>query len=394
MITAALTLVGLLLLIPVAVLLLEVLAAFLPERTSALGDVQRTRFAVLVPAHDEAVGIVATLASIRPQMTSKDRLVVIADNCTDDTQKLAAQAGAEVIVRQDPSRRGKGYALDFGIRHLVADAPDVVIVMDADCMPGPGCLQTIAALAAISGRPVQAYYRVDMPALIKRQRPPAMLMATFASRVKNLARPLGMHRLGLPCQLMGTGMAFRWQLIAGADLANAEIVEDLVLGLNLAQSGYPPLFCPNAAVSSPFPGTEEGQDTQRARWETGHLTTIMKSVPKLLFDAIRRRDIGLLALALDAAVPPLAFLCILLFGYAALSSIHGMLSGVMLPLAIAAAGVAMVGAAIVLGWIKVGRDVVSFYELALAPAYIVSKLGLYCRILMGRRVEWIRSRRD
>ena len=113
-----------------------------------------------------------------------------------------------------------------------------------------------------------------------------------------------------------------------------------------------------------------------------------------MLDAIRRRDIGLLALSLDTAVPPLAFLCIVLIGYGALSAIYGFLSGVTMPLALAVSGLLMVGVAIVLGWIRVGRDVVSFYELALAPAYALSKLGLYGRVLMGRRVEWVRSKRD
>lgn len=394
MILVALILVGLLLLVPTAVLLLEVLAAFLPARADAPRTGTRPPFAVLVPAHNEAAGIAATLASIRPQLTSVDRLLVIADNCTDDTQKIASAAGAEVIARHDPMRRGKGFALDFGIRHLSLDPPDVVIVIDADCEPGPGCLETIAALAATSGRPVQALYRIDLPVLLEGQRPPAMLMATFAARLKNLARALGLQRLGLPCQLMGTGMAFPWPLISDAHLATSEIVEDLVLGLDLAQRGHPPLFCPQATVSSAFPATKEGQDSQRTRWETGHLTTIFKSVPKLLLDAIRRRDIGVLALALDTAVPPLAFLCIVLLGYGALSAIHGFLSGETMPLVLAATGLMMIGVAIVLGWIRVGRDVVSFRELAFAPAYALSKLGLYGRVLMGRRVEWVRSKRD
>ena len=276
MIWAALTVVGLLLLVPAAVLLLEVLAAFLPERPDESRAGTRPRFAVLVPAHNEAAGIAAALASIRPQVSNADRLIVIADNCTDDTQKIAVAAGAEVIERQDPLRRGKGYALDFGIRHLSADPPDVVIVIDADCVLGPGCLDAIAAQAAASGRPVQAQYRFDLPVLLEGQRPPAMLMATFAARLKNLARPLGLQRLGLPCQLMGTGMALPWQLISDAHLATSEIVEDLVLGLDLAQRGHPPLFCPKATVNSAFPATKEGQDSQRTRWETGHLTTIIK----------------------------------------------------------------------------------------------------------------------
>lgn len=63
---------------------------------------------------------------------------MVADNCTDDTARLASAAGAEVIERHDALLRGKGYALDFGVRHLAQQPPDVVIVVDADCQVAEG----------------------------------------------------------------------------------------------------------------------------------------------------------------------------------------------------------------------------------------------------------------
>src|SRR5262245_35167804 len=73
----------------VAILLLEVVAAIaLPSRKcSSCGDIVRQRGAVLVPAHDEST---ATLEDVRAQMVAGDRLIVVADNCTDDTVALAA----------------------------------------------------------------------------------------------------------------------------------------------------------------------------------------------------------------------------------------------------------------------------------------------------------------
>ena len=67
----------------------------------------------------------------------------------------------------------------------------------------------------------------------------------FAWRVKNWVRPLGLSSLGLPCQLMGTGMAFPWEVIADARLATGSLAEDLKLGLELAANGHPPVFCPS-----------------------------------------------------------------------------------------------------------------------------------------------------
>ena len=83
-------------------------------------------------------------------------------------------------------------------------------------------------------------------------------VAEFAFRVKNWVRPLGLRALNLPCQLMGTGMAFPWAVIRSANLASGLAVEDLKLGLDLARAGHPPLFCPSAAsiASSQRPSGE------------------------------------------------------------------------------------------------------------------------------------------
>jgi hypothetical protein len=107
----------------------------------------------------------------------------------------------------------------------------------------------------------------------------------------------------LPCQLLGTGMAFPWDVIYSADLGSGQIVEDLKLGLDLTLAGHPPVFCPSARVTSEFASSVKGASTQRKRWEQGHLDTILKTAPRLLTIAIARRDWNLLAIALDLAVP-------------------------------------------------------------------------------------------
>ena len=93
---------------------------------------------VLVPAHNEANGIAATIKELRSAMPQA-RLLVVADNCTDGTASLAAGAGAEVIERHDSLHRGKGFALDFGREHLRARPPSVVIILDADCRGRGSC---------------------------------------------------------------------------------------------------------------------------------------------------------------------------------------------------------------------------------------------------------------
>jgi cellulose synthase/poly-beta-1,6-N-acetylglucosamine synthase-like glycosyltransferase len=209
-----------------------------------------------------------------------------------------------VIVRVDRTRRGKGYALDFGIRFLEGDPTDIVVVVDADCHLAPGSVDRLARLCARTDRPVQAMYlmHATRDAVLR------MRIAEFAFLVKNRVRALGLHRLGFPCQLMGSGMAFPWKLLSTATLATGHIVEDLKLGIDLARAGAPPAFCSNALVSSDFPASSDGIESQRTRWEHGHLGVILKEAPRLLLESIVKRDFNLMTLAIDLSVPPLALL--------------------------------------------------------------------------------------
>lgn len=381
---------GLVLLVPVLVLLGEIIVAVMPRRPPMARITPAPRLAVLMPAHDEALGIGDTLDSLSGELSPNDRLLVVADNCTDATAEIAEAHGAEVIRRTDASRRGKSYALDFGIRHLSDAPPDVVVILDADCRLDRGSLRTIAARAFEIARPVQAHYELLPPPGTPST---GRAIAVFAAKVKNYLRPLGLYRLGLPCQLAGTGMAFPWKAFTQADLKSGELAEDLVLGLDLARAGLAAEFSPAARVTSHFPISAEGTSTQRARWETGHIATILRRVPGHLVEAIRTRNLALLALALDAAVPPLALQAMALMALFTVSLLATAWGGYG-ALALSTLTIAFFGLAIVLAWNYVGRDNITLIQLARAPAYIVSKIPLYSQILRGKRISWIRSKRD
>lgn len=377
-------------LVPVSVLLLQVACATIPRRPSPMPVVARPRLAVLVPAHDESSVIREMLESVLPQLGRGDRLVVVADNCSDDTARVAAGAGAEVVERRDASRRGKGYALDFGMRHLERDPPQVVVIVDADCEVTAGAIDRIARLSASTGRPVQALYLMTAPRAAGTLAP----VAEFAWVVKNLVRPLGFLRLGLPCQLMGTGMAFPWRVIRSAQLASGHIVEDMKLGLDLARAGKPPLFCPEALVRSRFPSSEEGRRSQRTRWEHGHLGMILGEAPRLLWEGCAGKGSGLLALALDMVVPPLALLALSIIVLVAICAAHALLAFSIAPLVVAGVVSLMFGASIGLSWLRFGFGILPLGRLPLALVYAVRKLPLYLKFIVGRQVAWVRSKRD
>jgi cellulose synthase/poly-beta-1,6-N-acetylglucosamine synthase-like glycosyltransferase len=378
--------------LPIAVYCLEIIAAislsFCQRRSGT--KAARGRIGVLVPAHNESATIAPTLADIQRQLFAGDRLIVVADNCTDDTSAKALSAGAEVVERHDPARRGKGYALEFGLRHLRSDPPDVVVVVDADCRVQDCAIELLAKACAATDRPVQGLYLMTAPhgSELKYQ------VAEFAWRVKNWLRPLGLAALGLPCQLTGTGMAFPWRIICAADLASGSLVEDLKLGLDLASMGYPPMFCPSASVTSQFPLSMKGADTQRARWEHGHILTIVRAAPHLLSRAIARRDHELLALALDLVVPPLSLLTMLLIGMLGISALAALVGLSSVPLMVSGLSIFALWLAIFLAWLRCGRDVLPPRAILSVVPHLFGKFRVYRRILAsGNGVQWIRTDR-
>jgi cellulose synthase/poly-beta-1,6-N-acetylglucosamine synthase-like glycosyltransferase len=378
------------LLVPAAVLCVESLSALLPPaaRRSA-GRSQNFRIAVLVPAHDEEGGIEAIVTALRSELAPGDRLLVVADNCSDGTAARARAAGAEVVERSDSTRRGKGHALSFGAEVLAADPPDAVIVMDADCRVERGTLRQLAGVALEADRPVQAVYLMHAPA-----RGGMQGLSAFAFLVRNLVRPTGLSRLGMPCQLTGTGMAFPWHVYRDAPATEGHLVEDLMLGHELALEGRPPLLCSDVQVGSELPTGEAASLKQRRRWEHGQLAILLGTAPRLLARGLTRANAGLVALALDAAVPPLALLITLQGAVTAGCFVVAVTGGGVVPLALAASGGALLTLGVTAAWLSHGRAVLPLADLTKIPGYVLWKLPLYGSFVRrGPHREWERTER-
>ncbi|MEQ1599209.1 MAG: glycosyltransferase family 2 protein [Methylotenera sp.] len=378
------------LLIPTLVIFIQIAFASLPEKHKENFLPNLISIAILIPAHNESSGIIATLNSVRPQLRTQDCLLVVADNCSDDTAEIASQHGAEVIVRCDPKNLGKGFALDFGLKYLAKNPPQVVVVIDADCIVEAKALNQLAASALENGRPVQALYLMYAKDINLKSK-----ISEFAWCVKNLVRPLGNANLGLPCQLMGTGMAFPWSTIINADLANGNIVEDMKLGIDLAIAGTPPFFYMGSKVTSYFPLASEALSGQKTRWEHGHLAMIISEVPRLFITGVAKRDINLLAMAFDLVVPPLALLVMLLFGYSALTFIILLTANIghlAFKLTMYALVILTVGIAI--AWWGWGRSIISMRSLLYVPIYVILKFPHYFKFLFKRQKTWNKTERD
>ena len=382
---------GIVLAVPVVTLLVQAISASAKTDATNSTASPRPRVAVLVPAHDEQLVIRDTLGSVMRQLRKGDRLVVIADNCSDHTAEAARQEGAEVTVRTDPLLRGKGYALDHGVRFLERTGiPEVVIFIDADCSAKPGCIDRLARSCFKTMRPVQAAYLMNLP------NPPRKISAiiTFAWKVRDFVRPLGWLHLCLPCQLSGSGMAFPWHLVRAAELASSNLVEDLKQGLDLALIGCYALFCPEAVVTSNVGKGGLPSSAQRARWEHGTLALMGQYFPKLLARFLKTGNVPLLGVMLDLCVPPLALLALAVAATALAAAVFLFLSHVRLPLEVAAADCVFLLAAITVAWWRHGQDILPFRWLAFAPVYALGKIPLYLRFFFDRQSAWVRGERD
>lgn len=386
----------LLLAVPALLLCAQLLAALPPRRRliaptppGLTRPLDSPSLAIMVPAHNEAAGIAATLASIHRQLKRTDRLLVIADNCDDDTAAVARAAGrVTVIERHAPQQRGKAYALAFGLRWLARDPPAIVICIDADCTLDDHALDRLARRCATTQRPAQAQYLMHASArsagVAQRQ------ASAFAWYVKNCLRALGRERLGMACQLSGSGMAFPWRVIQHVTLEH-HLAEDLALGLALAAQGHAPVYCHEAVVHSAFADNNEGAQAQRTRWEHGHLHLLTHEALHHLAAAVRQRNWRYASLALDLGVPPLSLL-IMLTAVAGLGPLLAwQATGDALPWLLLLSPATALITTLAATWIVHGRGLLPVRGLAAVITYMLGKIPLYLR---RRQREWISTRRD
>ncbi|EAZ91544.1 glycosyltransferase family 2 protein [Crocosphaera chwakensis] len=366
------------------------MSLFPSVKTSEITFEDNPDFKILIPAHNEEIIIKTTLNSLLPQVKSPEQIIVVADNCSDQTAAIARQYKVTVLERQDDENRGKGYALDYGLNYLKNQSPNIIVLIDADCYITPDTIKKLVHKSSITQKPVQALYLLEKP-----ENPsPKDLISALAFLVKNQVRSTGLSRLGLPCLLAGTGMAFPWQALEKISLASGNIVEDMQLGVDLALCGYSPIFCPDAQVTGILPQQSSAAKTQRTRWEHGHIQTILNQVPRLLKGSIVQRRFDLLALALELSVPPLSLLVMLLIGGIMITITAGLFGGSWLPSIILGVGGLCLISGILMGWAKFGRKEIPGFALLTIPFYLLWKIPIYFAFLVRPESQWVRTDRD
>ncbi|MET0558985.1 MAG: glycosyltransferase family 2 protein [Solirubrobacterales bacterium] len=349
-----------------------------------------SRLVILVPAHDEEAVIGPSLAALQAVEYPDEarRLVVIADNCSDRTAAIAYEAGAEVWERHDEEQRGKGFALAWALERLLAepDPFDGVVFVDADCLVSPNILGAVGGRFDSGARALQVDYRAANPGASSAA---ALRFAGFA--VGDTVRFLGKSRLGLSCGLVGTGMAFRRELLAQVPWTTTGLVEDGEFHMRLVLAGEQVEFAAEASVSQAVPTSHRESSSQQQRWEQGKLELIRSWSGRLLASGLLQRDPQRLHAGLECLVPPQSLL--------ALGNLAGAGAGIALrSRRLLALSLVSIGAqaAFVLGGLRlVGAPAYVYRALLSAPALILAKLGVYARLASGRGPSgWVRTSRE
>ena len=345
---------------------------------------------VVVPAHDEEGTIgrcVESLLACEPPRGGV-RIVVVADNCTDETAAEAREAGAEVFVRDEPTRHGKGFALDFAFRRLVEDAAvDAVVVVDADTVVEPHMLRHFASMFGAGIPAVQCRYRVR-----NAQAGVFPMVSEVALTAFNVVRPRGRDRFGLSVGLAGNGFGLATRLLRAVPFQAGSIVEDMEYHLRLVRAGYKVAFLDTTTVRAEIPTRSSGARTQHARWEGGRLRMALTHGPGMLRDVLRGR-LRVIEPLLELMLLPLALHMALLVGAAAMPGSAELLS----PLRVAALcgmGVVLLH---VLSAIWIGRlGLQGLVALSLVPFYAAWKLVQIPAIWRASRRDaaWVRTERE
>ena len=345
------------------------------------------RWLVLVPAHDEEPVIGDTLRALEAlePTAGGHRVVVVADHCTDRTVEVARATGAEVLDRTD-GPRGKGSALAWALDGLLArdDAPDAVLVFDADCRPTPNLLVALERRMRAGAPAAQADYVVANP-----DGGPAAALRFAAFRLINTVRPMGKQALGRSAGLRGTGMAFTRELLERHPFRTTSLVEDHEFHFDLVASGERVAFCAEAAVHSDMPTTMRATGDQQLRWESGRSVLLRRYGPGFARRALRG-DREAADAAADLLVPPQSLLlagsaAVLVVATAARARAARTLS------ALSLAGQVVY----VLGGLRLTGAPSSVYRALLrVPLLVTQRLWLSARMLTGRGASgWVRTDR-
>lgn len=248
------------------------------------------RIAVLIAARNEENVIGQLLDSIHAQknypMDHVD-IYVGADNCTDDTARVARERGAIVFERHDTVHVGKGYVLNEMLNRIKRPGRkhyDAYLVLDADNILDPNFISEIEKVYS-SGYEIVTCYRNSKNYGDNWISAGYGLWFLRESRYLNGAR----SRIGASCGVSGTGFLFSRAVLEGqgGGWPFHLLTEDIEFTIENVTAGRRVGYCPEAVLYDEQPVRFKQSWAQRLRWSRGYLQVFRKYGGKLLSGMFR-----------------------------------------------------------------------------------------------------------
>lgn len=260
-------LIGVLLVLPQVLWLALILLGLLTpvRKTSQLAKAYK--FLFVVPAHNEEKSIKSTIRSLQKVDYSRDRydIVVIADNCSDQTAEVARAAGARVWERNS-RKKSKGYALEEAFpRFMEQTSADAFVVVDADTKVHPEVLLEFAGDISEGKDWIQGYYSG-----LNSQTSWRTKLMQWGFAIFNGTYLQGLQGLGISIPLRGNGMCFTRRGLQRQPWSAHGLAEDMEFGWKLRLAGEKVYYNRNAQVYGEFVSRNgAAAKSQRQRWEQG-----------------------------------------------------------------------------------------------------------------------------
>ena len=228
---------------------------------------RRRRVVALIPAHDEEEQIAATIASVRAQTHRVERIVVIADNCSDRTAEVAAAAGADVYETVENSAKKAG-ALNQGMQ-VIGSKYHYLLQMDADTILDERFVEkTVAELEADPG-----LGGVCARFLTKECR--GFLPWLQRMEYQRLDHHTAHKREKVHC-LSGTATMLRRKIVPDRPWDERSLVEDYALSLALQEAGWRIKRSDEGIAWTETKQTLRDFWAQRLRWAKGTLDELAR----------------------------------------------------------------------------------------------------------------------
>lgn len=247
---------------------------------------KNNRFMAIIPAHNEEIVVGNLIASLKKQNYPKELfdIYVIADNCTDNTAKVAKEAGAIVYERFDEEHKTKGYALDWFLKQKIEENAeyDAFCIFDADNIVDVNFIKNMNKKLCQGEEVVQGYRDIKNPTDSWVSAGYAIFYWTM-NRFYHLAR----YNLGLSPLINGTGFMVKFDLIKPTNgFDTVTLTEDIEFSLKTIISGKKLGWATDAIVYDEQPVGFKQSWSQRSRWTVGHIQCL-KEYTKPLAAAVK-----------------------------------------------------------------------------------------------------------